>query len=293
MAIDPAFENRFWLAKLEGWTGDYERAERGLATLLTERPDDSDSRLALADVRRWRTGARGARFEADLQYLGERLPGSAAGYGATVSLRSLPPRPVEWRAAMTLQDKFDRTESRGGGELGVRVAESLQVKGSAFLSPGAEVLPRASWSLGLAGPVARGLLIGAEYALDDYRDARVHGPGASAELYVGRWLVAARYRYSSTRFDDTSTPVGEHGGLVSAGYAYGAANLVRLFAGAGGEAFSPPSRDRIGRFTAHTIGAAWRHWVTPAVGFEVVYARQDRSDGGRQQSYGLRVARRW
>ena len=293
VAVDSSFEHRFWLAKLEGWTGDYERAERDLVALLAERPGDEDSRAALADVRRWRAGARGNRLEADLQYLGERLPGGATGNGATMSLRSLPPRPVEWRAAVSVQDKFDRTESRGGAELAVRVVRSMQVKGSAFFSPGAEVLPRTSVALGVGGPVARGLVLGAEYALDDYRDARLHGPALSTELYVGRWLVAARYRYSSTRFDGSAGDAGEHGGLLSAGVTYDAENLVRLFAGAGGEAFSQPSRDRIGRFTAHTIGAAWRHWVTPALGLEAVYARQDRSDGGRQHSYGLRVVRRW
>jgi YaiO family outer membrane protein len=293
VAADSAFEHRFWLAKLEAWTGDYGRAERDFLALLAERPDDGDARTALADVRRWRAGGRSARLEADIQYLGERLSGGTAGNGAMLSLRSLPPRVVEWRAALLVQDKFGRTESRGGGELGIRVSRSVQVRGSAFLSPGAEVLPRGSWSAGIGGTVARGVVVGAEYALDDYSDARVHGPALLAELYVGRGLAAARYRYASTRFDVAGADVGEHGGLVSAGYTYGAENLVRLFAGAGGEAFSQPSRDRIGRFTAHTVGAAWRHWVTPALGLEAVYARQDRSDGGRRHSYGLRVVRRW
>jgi YaiO family outer membrane protein len=141
--------------------------------------------------------------------------------------------------------------------------------------------------------VARGVVLAADYGLDDYSDARVHGPGASVELYAGHWLLTGRYRYVATRFDGSGTTAGEHAGTASVGWLYGSANLVRLFAGAGGEAFSGPSRDRIGRFTAHTAGVAWRHWITPAVGLEAVYARQDRSDGGRQHTYGLRVVRRW
>src|SRR5947207_2242568 len=49
---DPGnFEDRFWVARLESWTGRLDLAEADLVRLLEERPDDYDSRIALADVR--------------------------------------------------------------------------------------------------------------------------------------------------------------------------------------------------------------------------------------------------
>ena len=324
VALDSAFENRFWVAKLESWTGALESAERNFMVLLAERPGDYDSRIALADVRRWRGDTVGARvvldslrrdrpddpeirqriaalepspalprWEADLQYLGERLSGGAAGDGATLSLRPLSARRVRWRAAATVQDKFEHTEARVGGELGWRLIRSLEMSGYGFVSPGAEVMPRESFGVGLARPIARGLVLGAGYGFDRYHDARVHGAGSSLELYAGRWLLAGRYRYTAARFQGADAAVGEHAGAATVGWMYGAANLVRIVGAVGGEAFSEPSRDRIGRLDAHTLGLAWRHFLTPALGLEATYARQDRAERGVLHTYGVRVVRRW
>jgi hypothetical protein len=49
----------------------------------------------------------------------------------------------------------------------------------------------------------------------------------------------------------------------------------------------------IGQFDAHTIGGDWRHFLTARLGFAVLYAHQDRSDGTNQDSYGLSVVQRW
>ncbi|HEU5039179.1 MAG TPA: YaiO family outer membrane beta-barrel protein, partial [Gemmatimonadales bacterium] len=274
VAAEPTgFEDRFWVAKLESWTGALDAAERGLVALLAERPEDYDSRIALADVRRWRGDTAGARvvlddlrrgrpedpevlqrlaalepgpaparWEADLQYLGERLSSGAAGDGATVSLRPTSARRVRWLAAATVQNKFERTEARAGGELGWRLSPSLEVSGSVRLAPGAEVLPRQSYGLGLTRPLARGVVLAADYDFDRYHDAGVHALATGLELYAGRWLIAGRYRYTATRFDGADALVGDHAGSASVGWQYGAANLVRVFAAAGGEAFSQPSR---------------------------------------------------
>ena len=324
--LEPAsFEDRFWVAKLESWTGRLASADSGLVLLLAERPEDYDSRIALADVRLWRgepaaareilhhlrrthpddpevlrrleaLGRRPlpARWEADLEYFGERLPGGAAANGATLSLAARGSERLRWRAAATLQEKFDRTESRAGGELGVRATEQLELAWSVFLAPGAEVLPRGSYGAGASHRVARGVVLYADYAFLDYRDANVHQAGPAVELYLGsRWLLSARYRWAATRFAGADGAVHEGAGSLAAGYLYGPGNLIRIFGAAGGESFTQPSRDLIGRFDAHTIGFSWRHFLTPALGVEALYAHQDRSGGGDQESYSLRVLRRW
>jgi YaiO family outer membrane protein len=351
-----SFEDRFWVAKLESWTGQLEAAESAFVKLVEERPDDYDSRIALADVRMWRgndsaaravledldrthptdpevlfrlgqvsaatgslhearryftrvieidpdhPGAREAlrrlalrsRWQADVEYYGERLPGRATTNGATVSLQAQRTDRLRWRAAATLQEKFDRTESRFGGELAYRVRAPTELRWSAYLAPSAEVLPRQTYGLGLGQRLGPRLVLYADYTFVDFRDAEVHQVGSGLELYAGRrLLLAGRYAYSSTRFSGTQGAVGNHAGSVALGYLYGAANQLRLVVAAGAESFTQPSRDVIGQFHAHTIGVAWRHFLTPRLGFALLYAHQDRSDGTNQESYSLGLVQRW
>jgi YaiO family outer membrane protein len=326
VALEPgSFEDSFWVAKLESWSGALAPAESAFVELLAQRPDDYDTRIALADVRLWRgeiAAARRvvedlrrshpddpevlrrvealslqvlpARWEADLEYFGERLPGGGSANGAAVSLGVRTSPRLRWRAGATLQEKFGLTEWRVGGEVGVRPAPGLELAGSVFTAPGAEVLPRGSYGFGASGRIARGVVLYADYSFLRYHDAGVHRAGPGVELYPGRhWLIAGSYRYAATRFDGSPGAVGNHAGSLTLGYLYGPENLVRLFGGAGGESFSQPSRDLIGRFQAHTLGLAWRHFFTPGLGMEAVYAHQDRSGGEDQDSFGLRVVRRW
>jgi len=324
--LDPgSYEDRFWVAKLESWTGRLDVAEPDLMRLLDERPDDYDSKIALADVRLWRGRiaearsvledlsrthpgdpevlrrlaqvARAARettrWEAGLEYYGERLPGQPATDGATLSLGVRASDRLRWRTAGTLQQKFDRTEARVGGELGLRLLGPAELRGSAYVAPGAEVLPRQAYGVGLSRVVARGLVLHADYEYLDFLDANVHQVGPGVELYAGRWLVAGRYRYSSTRFSATPSAVGNDAGSVSLGYVYSGPSLVRIFWAAGAESVAQPSRDVIGEFHAHTVGGSWRHFFTPRLGLEVAYAHQNRSNGIHQDAFSLRLVQRW
>ncbi len=292
--------------------------------LLQERPDDYDSRIALADVRLWRgdTAAtrellaglqrdypadpevrqrvdalgrqvRPARWETDIEYFGERLPGGAAANGGTISLATRPNDRFRGRAVAGFQEKFERTESRAGGEVGVRLSRRVEVAGSAGFAPGAEVLPRGSYGIGASGLVARGLVLYADYAFLHYFDADVHQAGPAVELYAGRWLVAARARWIATSFAGSAEAVHDGAGSLSLGRFYGEGSLVRLFAGTGSESFTGPSRERIGRFDARTVGLSWRHFLTPELGLEALYAHQDRSGEAQGDAWSLRVLHRW
>ena len=320
-----SFEDRFWLAKLESWTGELLTADSGFVRLLEERPRDYDSRVALADVRLWRGDTAATRelldgllldypadpevrrrldalarpvrpaprWETGLEYFGEQLPDGAAANGGALSLAARPGDRFRWRAVAALQEKFDRTESRAGGEVGVRLSPPVELVVSASLAPGAEVLPRGGYGLGASGRVARGVVLYADYAFLDYQDADVHQAGPAVELYAGRWLVTGRVLWAATRFAASSEVVHDGAGSLSVGRLYGRSNLIRIFAGTGSESFAGPSRERIGRFDARTIGLAWRHFLTPELGLEALYAHQDRSEGGGTDAWSLRVLRRW
>ena len=259
---------------------------------MTEQPDDEDSRLALADVRRWRAAPSAATWEAGIEYYGEHVDGQPATQGATLALADRSGR-LRWRGAVTVQDKFARTETRAGVEPSFRISPRLELRADAFAAPGAEVLPRGTFGGGVTGTVGP-LVLSADYAFFDYRDADVHQLGPSAELYLGsHWLVAGRYRYASTRFMAGGAAVGNSGGSGTLGYLYGSANLVRIFAGTGGESFSGPSRELVGTFEATSVGLAWRHYVAARLGLELVYARQERSNEQSQDSWSVGVVQRW
>jgi cytochrome c-type biogenesis protein CcmH/NrfG len=247
---DPgSFEDRFWIARLESWTGRLEAAESALVQLVEERPDDYDSRIALADVRMWgghdsaaravledldrthptdpevllrlgqvseavgslhearryfarvieidpdhpgahealRRLALGSRWEAKVEYYGEQLPHQAATNGATVSLEARWPDRLRRRTAATLQEKFRRTESRFGGELAYRLRAPTELRWSAYLAPGAEVLPRQTYGLGLGQRLGPRLVLYADSTFLDFRDAQMHqvGPGSSSPAATG------------------------------------------------------------------------------------------------------------
>jgi len=285
-------EDRFWVAKLESWTGRLAEAEAGFVRLLEEQPGDEDSRLALADVRRWRSSSAPAPSEAGVEYYGEHVEGQPASHGATLTIGDRAGR-LHWRGMLTLQDKFDRTESRAGGEMAFRATPHLELRARALGAPQAEVFPRGTYGAGVGGMLGR-LVLGAEYTFFDYLDADVHQLGPEAELYLGpHWLLAARYRYASTSFSLGGPTVANHGGSFTVGYLYGPANLIRLFGGVGGESFAGPSRELVGSFDAQTLGVAWRHYLASRLGVELLYARQDRSTGQQQDSWSLGLVQRW
>lgn len=350
------FEDRFWLAKLEGWSGRFATAESLFVRLLEERPDDYDSRIGLADVRLWlgrydaaeadlealdrthrdnvevlfrlgrvreakgdprearryfdralradsghadaraalRRVALASRWEMGVEYYGEQISRVAATNGGSASLEARPKDGLRWRAMAAVQHKFDRTEGRVGGELAHRLFRSTELRWSAYVAPGAEVLPRQTYELGLARKLGARLVLYADYTFLDFEDADVHRIAPRLDYYPGpHWILSGRYAYSSTGFSGAEDVVGNHAGSIAVGYLYGRGNLLQAFAAAGGESFALPSIDAIGGFSAHTVGVGWRHFVTPWLGLALFYAHRDRSDGAEQDSYGLGLVRRW
>ena len=354
---DPTnFEDRFWLAKLESWTGQLAAADSLLTQLLEERPTDYDSEGALADIRMWRgqytaalsilqalnrthpndpevlcrlgrlseasgnpREARGhfaqaleadpgnadakqalrrltgvARWQTSVEYYGEQISNAPATNGTTASVEALPGDRLRWRLAGTVQDKFDRTETRFGGELAHPLFGRMRLEWSAYIAPGAEVMPRQTYGLTVAQKAGARVVLYADYAFLDFSDAQVHQLGPHVEVYGGRhWLVAGRYSYSSTRFAGAPDAVGNHSGLLSLGYLYGRGDRLQVFVAAGAEAFAQPSHDLIGGFRAHTLAVAWRQSLLARLGLSLLYAHQDRSDGNTQDSYSLGLVQRW
>lgn len=350
-----SFEDRFWVAKLTGWTGQPAAAESLFTALLTERPGDYDSRIGLIDVRirlgryaaaredlealsrghpddpeiLFRQGrldeaagdrrqarrhfrqalairpdhgesrdalrrvAVDGRWVSGLEYYGEQISRAPATSGATAFVQGWPADRLRWRAVASLQDKFTRTEVRVGSELSLLPAGGTVLRASAHVAPGADVLPRESYGLGVTQRLGR-LVMHGDYTLLRFADATVHRVGPRIELYAGsRWLLSAQYAFAHTSGSLQNDGMSNHAGSASVGYLYGEGNLLRISGAVGGESFALPSIDATGAFRAHTIAVDWRHFVSPWLGVVLSYAYQDRTNDVTQHSYGVGVVRRW
>jgi YaiO family outer membrane protein len=268
--------------------GKRDEARRYFEQVIAATPHHPESREALRQL------AVGARWASGIEYYGEHMRQAPATRRATASFQARPGDRLRWEAAATLQQKFEQTELRLGAELAHAVVGAADLHWSAYVAPGAVVLPRQTYGLGLAQRLGRRLVVYGDYALLDFQDADVHRAGSRLEFYAGRrWILTATYVFASTHFSSADDAVDNHAGSASIGYLYGAANQLRVSAAAGGESFTLPSIDMIGGFSARTIAVDWRQFVSPWLGIGLAYAYQARSDGLKQHSYSLGLVRRW
>jgi YaiO family outer membrane protein len=70
-----SFEDRFWIARITGWSGDLKASQQMLVELLRENPRDYDTRVALADTSSWLGKYEAAM--AELEQLDRDFPNSA------------------------------------------------------------------------------------------------------------------------------------------------------------------------------------------------------------------------
>jgi YaiO family outer membrane protein len=252
---------------------------------LAIRPDNDEYRTALRRV------ALDGRWMSGVEYYREQISGAPATSGTTAFVQWRPGERLQWRASASVQEKFGETEARGGLELAHRLL-GTELRWSAHIAPGARVLPGQSYGAGVTQQLGRRLVLYGDYGLLDFAEATVHRSGPTIEWYLGRrWLVSARYVYTSTH--RLSQTIGNHATSASLGYLYGDGAMVRMFGAVGGESFALPSIDATGTFRARTLGAEWRHFVSPWYGIAASYSYQDRSDGITQHSFGAGLVRRW
>ena len=307
VALEPeSFEDRFWVAKLESWTGRLEAAEShscgcsrsGPTTMTAGSPSPTCGSGAATPrgratfsrifavptptIPRCSTGSTPPppappRWEADLEYYGERLRGSAAN-GAS-SRWGPPGERLRWRGAVTVQDKFGLTESRFGGEMGLRLVRPFELRGSAYFAPGAEVLPRQGYGLGLSAKFSLASCstptTSSSTTPTPTCTRRARARALRRPLADHRPLPVLRHRVRRRRCRRREPlGLGRRSAISTARL-----GLVRIFAGAGAEPFTGPSREDIGEFSGRTIGAGWRHFLTPLFGFEM--CTPTRSDPAR------------
>lgn len=229
----------------------------GLSTAYYRRaaalaPSNPDIKRGLEDTRR--VAAHWVRGSYVYESFSLPVPDTNQG-DITVNLRLADRWRVEGRGQV--QEKFDRTESRGGGGLDWQPSSHVLFAGRALFSPDAEVLPQTD-AVGQATFVTGQLAWGATVQFASFVDADIWIVSPGVTLRPGnRLALAAQYSRSFTEFPDVNT-IESNSALVRVEVAV----LPRLWLDAayayGIENFDTLSIDRLGRFEADTVSGGAR-----------------------------------
>lgn len=352
-----SFEDRFWIARITGWSGDLKTSQQMLTELLREDPRDYDTRVALADTCSWlgkyeaamvelerldrdfpnntevllrlgrlhqwqgknriarsyfdqvltldpnhaeakeglRRIAAEMRWELRLGYAGEQNSFAPASHIGTFAISRIGEgRRTTWTAEGTVSHRFGQTDPRFGLEMNHRLKRGATLRWAAFAAPQAEVIARQAYAAAFVKSLGPRLALDAGYAFLAFRNAQAHQVTPQLDFYLNPTLwLTGRYTYSLTNYKGPLTSARSHSGGLSFNWQRSSSDFLTFSYASGTEAFNLATIDRLGQFRANTVGAGWRHLLTPRTGFSVSYAYQFRSGGARQQSYSIGLLRRW
>lgn len=188
-------------------------------------------------------------------------------------------------------DRFHTVDHRGGLSLDQKLAPRTWLHLQGLWSPGASIIPRQDYSIGVSQGLPWGIALGGDYRYLRFSGINVHIFSPWVEYYFTRpiWLHFAFYE---TLTEIQGLPSKQQqsyliqynqqfGSLIGhVGYAYG------------NETFSQYTADRVGQFSANTLFGSLDYAVSEQLKLSVFYSFQDRSSSQQQNSFGLSVTLR-
>ena len=226
-------------------------------------------------------------LEVKVGYAYDDFSFAAAGTAESVTVGYTADR---WRAAVLGEywKRFGESVNRGGFTAARRFGKGLTLRGAAILAPRATVLPGGDYSAGASVAFSR-CVVAVDYRALHFDAARVQIVAPSFEYYFKRaWLTGTLYG-SRTKVMESGRI--DHRGSFLVRYFHQVSPSWIFNAGyARGSETSDVSIDRLAKFDANTYiaGATWK--PSGSIAIDSYYARQDRSNGTRMNSFGLSVA---
>ena len=298
------------------WQHRYSEAQELLAQAEKRAPEDPDVQVAMARWCHYQSQERAAD-----KHVSRALkldPGNSEAKDLRVEID--PPQPVELRVGFG-QDRFSFTSAGNMGYLSAGyIGESnrvslqyeewsrfeqrvrraglnftkkwsggLWLRAGATLGPGAVVVPRQEYTLGVSHALPRRFVLDTDYRLLRFRGADVHLLSPALSYYFAKpvWVTATFYN------SWTSWRAGTAAGVVNqswvAQFYQQVARPVVLHAGyaRGSENFEVLSIDRLGLFEANTYLAGAEFRLTRAYAAELFSSYQTRSNRSHQTSFGV------
>jgi YaiO family outer membrane protein len=248
-------------------------AETYYAWAVALSPKDPDIRLGLEQTRRLHRH----RVEATVQHESYNEPRMRAPIvDVSVDVRAADRARILGR--LQTQDKFSRTEMRGGGGAEWRARPDATLRGWVVFGPGAEVLPRADAS-GELEYFHNRTELGAGMRYAKFATASVWVVTPSVSYWINeRTVGTVRYYKSMTRYGVGGTLVGNHSGLLRLQFRVTSRAWIDVAHARGNESFETLSADRLGRFQAQTWSAGVRTDLPGLTSFgtSVEYQRRNR-----------------
>ena len=185
-------------------------------------------------------------------------------------------------------DRFHVIDHRGGFSLSEKLAPRTWLHGQGFWSPGASIIPREDYSVGISQGLPWGVALNADYRYLHFSGIDVHIFSPSFEYYFTRpiWLHFAFYE---TLTDIQGLPQDEARSYLAQYNQQVGPWTVHLGYAYGNESFSQYTIDRVGQFTASTVFTSLDYAASEQLKLSAFYSFQTRSDDQLLNSIGLAV----
>lgn len=187
------------------------------------------------------------------------------------------------------QNKFGENDTRFSLGATYRFWNRTWVRGEASVAPRSQtVVPNEDYTAELTQGLYRGVAAGFAYRFLSFRVADVHVPTALLNWDLQpRFHLYVRYTPSRTTFQLPARTVWNQGGWSRLVW-----DVNRFFSpyflfAVGAENFATLSKEQLGVFVAHTYGIGTEVRFASGQGIRIGYYNQNRTQGHREQSFGI------
>jgi YaiO family outer membrane protein len=178
-----------------------------------------------------------------------------------------------------------------------QVRENWWGRGGVALAPGASVIPRREYTLGVAHKIAKNIVVGVDYRSSHLATATIQTLAPTVEYYFqdASWLQGTYY-LSRTSFRNSGQPRANDNSFAVR-YNRQISKPVLMYVGYGRgresfQSFLSPTIDRIGTFDAksYLVGGKWQFARNYSLNLYGV--RQERSTGAEETTIGVGLSTR-
>jgi YaiO family outer membrane protein len=185
-------------------------------------------------------------------------------------------------------NKFDEQLVRAGGSVLHRLGQRRNLRVAALFAPQGDVLANQDYDLAYGQNLGESFALNVGYRYLNFRAANLHVFHPAVEFYPYRRLgMAATYLLTKNRFPAPLPDSLTHSYYLRAQVQPTAKLLLSAGFARGIENFSTLTRDRLDQFLANTYSLGLRCELSPRYGFSLGFARQIRSTGLTQNSFGF------
>ncbi|MFQ5818104.1 MAG: tetratricopeptide repeat protein [Terriglobia bacterium] len=269
------------LGRISRWQGQRQEALSYYQEVLRVDPANEEARTAL-EVLQAQT-----RYRIAVGYFLEEFDFVRNTHGNFVEFLYHDHRRLWLRGRFQYQNKFFENNTRYIVGATYRFGEATYLRGEfGWAAAGDRVIPNQDYMVELTQGLGGSVAVGGGYRLLNFHDAE-------AQVLTARFSrdfrsdlhLEVHYTPARTRFAATASRVWNHGGWTRLVWEANRRVSPYVLYAVGAENFA--TADRLGRFSAQTYGVGAEVHITPSQGLRLSYHFQNRTQGSREQGFGI------